>query len=1361
MAQTPGLNYWVTDDGLVLDYYVRTLDRSKSKTKSDRKSKIQSSKIEIDRVKGNVVTMSFLGAQPASVSPDKAIRTRTDYYRPGLQVRGARSYGEVRQRGLYKGIDVRNYFDRGMPRYDVVVAAKADPSVVKMSFKGVKALKAKGDVLEMSTSVGTVRQSHLVAYQMVDGRRRTIPASFVAAKDGTVSFALGAYDRSRELVIDPLVYGSYFGGNFGFDRVSAVVSEPDGGVFMTGWTQSASFPAISGPYGVNLRGSRDAFVTRFQGDAYNIDYNAYIGGTGSDQGDFIAMDPSKENVWIAGRTTSANLPGINANSFRQNQGPFFMMRFTKSQSEVLTPTYSTYYGPATGQMALNGFTVAPNGELVLAGLVLGTIQTTGSDPAFTTPRGGIDIFLARFDGSGRTLNQARYFGGSLDDHVGALAVDPQSNAVIAGTIEFNPNGGSADTALQPGLFETTPGVFPNGRLLRTSDAYVARFAPTGTTLYSAIIGGSDYDIGTGVAVDDEGNAYILGESGSFDFPRTRGVIGEQNLLGTVTVTKVRPSTGVAAGQQIVYSTGLNTSGNAFSVGIAVDSRGNATVTGTVGAVAQWTNPPANSPNPNVPIGHLNPGNIQTTTDNIKPAYTRAANNDVSWYPTNDCWINTINSTATSLLYGSYIGTSLDDDVSPPYVDPVGDVWVFGMTVVQTEYWVDPWKDQATTQSIPKRAYDPLPGSHITPLAFKPTPDVPIGIANAAQSDQDLGQREYQVFPGGFPEAVFPTARADGYILRFRNTIPTVASVTITPNVAAGGPNGSGVRVTGTITLGADAPASGADVTVTLSNTGAALIVDGETEGSKVVHIDAGARTGTFTVETKEVTTQTAVNITASYEGNFKVAQLNVVPWLQAIAVTPNTLVGGNLTTGRVTLAQNAPTGGLVVELTTDTPSLISFANAAGTPITSVTVPAGQATTTFTIVTQGVSTQTNVNVTASALGVNRSQQLTLNTANLRSLTFNPTNLAGLGTTTGTLTLDGKSGSAFTVTLTGLPGTYSIPPTINFPANQSSVTFQVTTPIEPVRTTRTVTATRPASGGYAAGSASGSFTVEVATVKSITLTPSTVPSGGVSTVIVELNSPAPAGGATVQIITDPNKVSAPPSIIIPAGAASRSFTVTATVVPATTTATITARRTDADAKSATLTIQAGTFGLTVSPTSVLGGRENSTGTITLSSPAGPLGLTINLSSSDPGVTVPATVTIPSGATTVTFAITTSAVTSNRNVTIIASTAGFSTTAELTVRANGVALLTINPTKVRGGSSISVTITLDAPAGPGGQVVNLSSSNGSVIVLPPTRTVPAGQRTLTFSVVTRRVSRTLAATITASAAGSSATASVTVVR
>lgn len=1341
LAQAPNLNYWITDSGYVLDFRQKSADAKATKAR------------------GHVVEVSFVGGAKSEVKGSDVLAARTDFFLGKKVVRNAKSYSEVKQGGIYKGVSVRNYFSNGIPRYDIEVAPQADASQVRFAFKGATSLTAKGSTLLIGTSIGDIKQSHLFAYQKVNGKTKQIPASFVKSADGTIGFKLGAYDHSKKLVIDPLVYGSYFGGNFGFDRVSAVVSEPDGGVFMTGWTQTASFPVISGPYGFNLLGTRDAFITRFQGDAYNIDYNAYIGGSGSDQGDFIALDPERQSVWIAGTTTSNNLPGIDGTSYRQAAGPHFFMQFVKDQAQILTPNYSSYFGQTSGALALRGFTVAPNGELVFAGVVQGTIETTGTDPSLINPRGGIDAFISRFDATGQTLTSGRYFGGNEDDDVSGLAVDSGSNAVIVGTIA-PAAGGQFDTSVDTAVFETTDSVYPNGRLIRGSDLYVSRFGTDGQTLYSAVIGGSGDDFGAAVALDSDDNAYVLGSSGSFDFPRTRGVIGEQNLLGTVTVTKIRPSTGVAPTEQIVYSTGLNTSGNVTPLGIAVDAQGNASITGMVGTTATWAT--TNPPNPNTPTGFTGDGSVQVTSDNIKAAFTYAPS---PMFATTDAWLNTINSTATSLLYGTYIGSTLEDDCSPPYVDNVGDVWVFGQTFMQTGFNVDPWPTTGTPpQPTRVRVWNALPASHITALAFKPTPDVPIGVAEIAQTDQDMGFRIYEQIPGNPFSGVFPTGRSDGYILRFRNLIPTVESVTINPTVAAGG---LGVTVTGTVTLGSAAPASGADITLTLDNAAGATFANGS--ASTNLFIAAGATTGTFTLTTQTVTTQQAVNITASYEGAFKVGILNVVPWLQSISVTPNTLVGGNSTTGRVNLAQAAPTGGVVVDLSTNNSSAITF------PSATVTVPAGQTTATFTVNTNGVATQTNAFVTASLLGVNRSQQLTLNTANLKSLSFTPATLAGGGTTRGTLLLDGKSGSAFTVALTGLPSSYTISPSspITVPANVSQVEFDVVTAVETARVTRTVTATRAASGGYASGTTSASFTVEVASVNKLTLSKTTANSGETITATVELAAPAPAGGATVSITYDPTKVTVPTTvdanqdgagtITVPAGAVTQTFSVTATLQSTTATTTLAAFRTSADRKTANLTINPGTMSLTVSPSSVLGGTGTSTGTLTLSTPAGSSGLTVNLASSVSGVTFsPSSVTFAAGQSTRTFTITTPVVSTNVVSTITASAGSISATSKLTIRANGISLLTLSPSKVRGGKTVSLTVTLEAPAKTGGETVSFASTNSALVsALPASRVVPAGQTSITITFLTKRVSRDQTFQIKASTAGSSASALLTVTR
>lgn len=1551
LSRGKGHDFWVTRQGATFDFFTK---KGNSGVR-----------------RGHVVRMNFVGANGniTASGVNKGVG-RMDFFGNKGTARGVSRYGEVVQNDVYKGVDVRYYLDGGRPRYDFIVEANADPSAIKIRFDGAKSSAVNGGIV-LDTTMGKVEHQRPIAFQYDGILRKPVTAKYVAAKDGTYALSLGKYDHSKQLVVDPLVYGSYYGGDFGNDEVRAVVSDTDGGVYITGSTTSAQFPALQGPYGFNATGGTDAFVAKLQGDAYSNIYAAYYGGSLNEVGQYLQLDPFG-NLWVAGTFSSSDLPGNsrpNVQFIRLNQratgGTFrivyggfastgnILWSATPAQVEARIEADLAFLGDVTvesvgGGLLANGFeyrvSIDPSQPFVLSGLTVANAQSgnvglearyttvnitnptppavpetivrwdTGSRPtsgswtltfngqttaalpwnatagaiqaaltALTNLNGGrwevtggplpntevhirffaqnavvpssapltdtdtglqprpqmivqknTDIFVMRWrrdatailDPGAGTPQALLVFGGDRTEGLAGFGVVQNDNPVAGAPVIFG-FGGTTPGALDPGLSQgnaaasntfvaryrydgaftrnttgtkflegtiqqqlggftidrqgngfvagtvfsdfnsETPGplfpvlnTFPDGNKLRLVDAFVRKYAEDGTMIYSNLIGGNDndtiggldvdaygvaYNSGSAVAVDNAGNAYVTGVSRSFNFPRTRGVFGETfSSARVVFVTKVSPD-----GKSIVYSTNLRTAGNVNPAGIAVDEAGNAFISGMLRPNFQDF-PATNGAmpgDPNEPVGNAANTISVPLQGALDGTYDFPA---APIFPTTEGFLHVLNPTATQLVFGTYIGGILDDQVYAPYVDRFGDVWVTGYTDFTRAYVRVSSMGVVSNRTVNGGG---LPAALLSPLAFKSS------IDPAATDTYNLvyggyGDRNGQTHA---PATVPVDIARDGFLIKLRvGTTPNVQDLVLNPSTV---PGGLGASSAGTVTLSSAAPAGGADVQITLDDTDVASLSAAGVQGSTVVTIPAGQTVGTFTVFSRPVTVNRSVQVRATYLGSFLIRQLNVVPWLQSVALTPNDIVGGNTGTGRITLAAPAPAGGISVEMSTDTPSLISFP--AGT---TVPVPAGQTSVTFTYATQGVPNTTFASITASAEGVNRTASLTLRTANLLSLTFAPSEIAGLGTTTGTLTLDGKAGSAFAVNLSidGNPAGYTFPASVTFAAGESSKTFTIKAPIEPARVTRRVIADRPATGGYLASRVDGTFAVVVASVKNFTIAPKTVASGGSVTGTIELTSPAPQGGVAVEVLFNTNQVTAPTTVIVPSGAASANFTITARVVPVDTVATITVRRTVADAKSDTLTILAGQFGLSVSPTSVLGGRENSVGTITLDAPAGPLGLTINLSSSNAAATVPATVTIPAGATTVTFPITTTTVNSNRTVTITASTAGFSATADLTVRANGVALLTINPNKVRGGQSVSVTITLDAPAGNGGVVVNLSASNPSLFTsFPATRTIPAGQRTLTFSLVTRRVSRNQAVTITASAAGSSATAGATIVR
>src|SRR5207244_8246520 len=189
--------------------------------------------------------------------------------------------------------------------------------------------------------------------------------------------------------------------------------------------------------------------------------------------------------------------------------------------------------------------------------------------------------------------------------------------------------------------------------------------------------------------------------------------------------------------------------------------------------------------------------------------------------------------------------------------------------------------------------------------------------------------------------------------------------------------------------------------------------------------------------------------------------------------------------------------------------------------------------------------------------------------------------------------------------------------------------------------------------------------------------------------------------------------------------------------------------------------GLSALTLSPTSVTGGTQSSTGTVTLSGPAPTGGAVVSLSSSNPGAAaVPSSVTVAAGGSSASFTVTTGAVAASTTVTISASFGGANRTGSLTVTPPQVTLssLTLNPSSVIGGVQSSTgTVTLSGPAPAGGTVVSLSSSSPGLASVPSSVTIPAGATSASFTVNTSIVLISTSVNISASYNGTTRTATL----
>ena len=268
--------------------------------------------------KHQALSFAFDNANPAAgLEPLEAQPGATNYYLGADAARwrlGVKSYAKLRTQGLYPGVDVVYYGDHRQLEFDFVVAPKADPRAIALSFSGMDKIYKDGSgdlVAELNGQ--PIRFAKPYAYQQVAGVLRAVNVEYELAAAGSVRLRVGDYDPSLALTIDPAVtYATYLGGSQG-DVGNGVAVDSTGAAYVTGQTCSSDFPDTPNPSGYVYSPNCDAYVTKYSADGTTVDYTTIIGGsTPADAtavGNAIAVDSSNQ-AYITGWTNFEDLPGI-------------------------------------------------------------------------------------------------------------------------------------------------------------------------------------------------------------------------------------------------------------------------------------------------------------------------------------------------------------------------------------------------------------------------------------------------------------------------------------------------------------------------------------------------------------------------------------------------------------------------------------------------------------------------------------------------------------------------------------------------------------------------------------------------------------------------------------------------------------------------------------------------------------------------------------------------------------------------------------------------------------------------------------------------------------------------------------------
>jgi len=609
-------------------------------------------------------------------------------------------------RHVYTGVDLTYYDSRGRLEYDFAIAPGHDPGQIAFAVDGAShvSIGALGELLAR-TPDGVLRLDAPTIYQPGPGGARRPVSGGYAVAGGRVSFHVSAYDRSRPLIIDPVInYSTYVGNsgdsvmastadssgnayivgrNSGFILlqkispngtsvllrqtlgattysfvVQAIAVGPGGKIYIAGYA-SVGLPTTSGAYIGSVTAGNHAFVA-ITDSSFNLTYCSYVTGTTTafDQAIGVAAD-SAGNAYITGYTNSSTFP-TTAGAFQTTPGtsgqPGFVAKLNPSLSGAASLVYSTYLSGPTTATTPTSIAVDSSDNAYVTG-VAGTDfpVTAGAFHYSGVGNGSGGIYLTKLNATATALTYSAFLG---PGQANGLVLDSSGNAYIAGyaTISDFPTTSGAYQTIYPGAFaaelnttgtsfiystflagpssavsytEAVPGSialvpgcasacnayiagftaatdFPAVNPIQSfdaggNDAFVVQLAGNGSAAtYSTYLGGSGDESNSnqyhlpGIGVMSAGDAIVAGETSSSDFPvtltttpvrgvfsaRISGTAGSLGLADPVSLTFPSQTVTVPSNPQIVNLRNMGSSALTVS---SIVAAGDYSQTNTCGA----------------------------------------------------------------------------------------------------------------------------------------------------------------------------------------------------------------------------------------------------------------------------------------------------------------------------------------------------------------------------------------------------------------------------------------------------------------------------------------------------------------------------------------------------------------------------------------------------------------------------------------------------------------------------------------------------------------------------------------------------------------------------------------------------------
>ena len=516
------------------------------------------------------------------------------------------NYSAVQYRGIYSGVDAVFHGDNRQLEVDFDVAPGTDPRAIALEVEGAQRMRLnpKGDVVLRIDGKRDLLLGKPHVYQESPQGRREVASNFVLRGVNRIGFALGSYDHSQPLVIDPtLAYSTYLGGSVE-DFPFAIAADSSGSAYIAGQAFSPNFPVTPGAYqtsctqtGKTTCTPGTAYISKLTPDGSGLVYSTFLNGhTGEDGAWGIVVDASGA-AYVLGNevgeldfpTTTGAIQGA-CNIAANLQPEVFVAKLDPTGSSLVYSTClqnpevnssnnfsqgSSFPGgigvDGSGDAYVTGYTDLPQSFPTTQGSFQPTCQANGTQGCAVSE----DSFVVKISPTGQTLLYSTFISkGQTGSNVttSGIAVDSLGNAYVIG-FDLNSN---AVLTTGSSLMPTCPSLGCGGFVLKINGDATA-------LVYSTFLGGSNYSTPTAIAVDQNGAAYVTGFTQSTDFPVTLGVLQYYFTPLGATTTNLTDGFVVKVGDLgDVYEYATFIGGNSLTTegtGIALDAEGDAYVTG--------------------------------------------------------------------------------------------------------------------------------------------------------------------------------------------------------------------------------------------------------------------------------------------------------------------------------------------------------------------------------------------------------------------------------------------------------------------------------------------------------------------------------------------------------------------------------------------------------------------------------------------------------------------------------------------------------------------------------------------------------------------------------------------------------------